>query len=311
MPTHLDQFSRVIVPENHQAVTPPLQPFPRIRPSYESEVKRMKTYTAQRLRLWSMIALLFCAWQPGAQAAPVPVRFVRGTIHGFLELRSDDGRVVASGDLVQVARGNQVTSQVTFHFKDGSIDDETAVFSQRHNFQLISDHHIQKGPAFPHPIDLLIDCRSGKVTVRSTGKDGKEQVKTSNLKLPPDLANGMVSAIIENLRPDAQETKVSMLAATPDLRVVTLSILSHGEEPFSLAGAPRKAIHYEIKIEIGGLAGLLAPMIGKQPPNIQVWVIGGQAPCFLREQGPIYPEGPIYTIELASPTWPEPPQSAN
>jgi hypothetical protein len=258
-----------------------------------------------------MITLLFCAWQPVAQAAPVPARFVRGTVHGFLELRSDDGHVVASGDLVQVAHGSQVTSQLTFHFKDGSIDDETTVFSQRHNFQLISDHHIQKGPTFPHPIDLLIDCRSGKVTVHSTGKDGKEDVKTSNPKLPPDLANGMVSAIIENLRPDAQETKVSVLAATPDVRVVTLSIISHGEEPFSLAGAPRKAIHYEIKIELGGVAGVLAPMIGKQPPNIQIWVIGGQAPCFLREQGPIYPEGPIYTIELASPTWPDPPRSAN
>ncbi len=271
----------------------------------------MKTNLTQRLRSWIMITLFICASQPGAQSARVPVRFVMGTIHGFLELRSDDGRVIASGDLVQVAHGSQITARLTFHFKDGSLDDETTVFSQRRNFQLITDHHIQKGPSFPKPIDLFIDCRSGKVTVRSTEKDGKEEVKTSQLHLPPDLANGLVSAIVENLRPGATETKVSMLAATPSLRLVTLSISSRGEESFSVAGAPRKANHYEIKIELGGVAGVVAPMIGKQPPNIQLWIIGGQAPTFIREQGQLYPDSPIFTIELVSPTWPDSPASGN
>ena len=69
----------------------------------------MKTCLAQRLQLWSLVVLIFCAWQPGAQAAPVPVRYTRGTVHGLLELHSEDGRVVASGDMVQVAHGSQVT----------------------------------------------------------------------------------------------------------------------------------------------------------------------------------------------------------
>ena len=271
----------------------------------------MKTNQTRRIRCWPLIILLLCAWQPGAQAEPVPVRYAMGTLHGFLELRSEDGHVVASGDLVQVARGSQVTTRLVFTFKDGSIDDETTVFSQRHNFQLITDYHTQKGPSFPQPIDLFIDARSGKIIVRSTGKDGKEEVKSSNLKLPPDLANGLVSTIVGNIRPGAEETKVSMLAATPSPRLVTLAISSRGEEPFSLAGASRKAIHYEIKIELGGVAGIVAPMIGKQPPNIQMWIIGGQAPCFLREQGPIYPDGPVYTIELVSPTWPDSSHSGN
>jgi hypothetical protein len=267
----------------------------------------MKSYLAHR-HLFSSAAILifiFCIWYPAAQADPVPVRYTRGTLHGLLQMRSEDGTIVAAGDLVQVAHGSQVTAQLTFHFKDGSIDDETTVYSQRHNFQLISDHRIQKGPTFPHPMDLFVDCRTGKVTVHSTGKDGKDEVKTSSPKLQPDLSNGLVSTLIENLRPDSEETKVSLLAATPDVRLVTLSIMSHGEESFSLAGASRKAIRYEIKIELGGVAGVIAPMIGKQPPNIQVWVVGGQAPTFVREQGPIYPDGPVYTIELASPTWPD------
>ena len=271
----------------------------------------MKTCLLQCLRSFSMILLMLCAWQPGAQADPVPVRIVKGTLHGFLEMRSGDGSVVASGDLVQIARGSQITTRLLFTFKDGSIDDETTVFSQRRTLQLITDHHQQKGPSFPHPIDLFIDARSGKVTVGSTGKDGKAQVKTSNLQLPLDLANGLVSSIVENIRPGTPETRVSILAADPDPKLVTLSIASRGDESFSLAGSTRKATHYEIKIELGGVAGVVAPMIGKQPPNIQIWVIGGPAPCVLREQGPIYPEGPIYTIQLASPTWPDSPKPGN
>jgi len=242
---------------------------------------------------------------PSALADPVPVRYAEGSIHGFLELRSEDGHVVASGDLIQEAHGSQVTMRTLFHFKDGSVDDETTVFSQRHNFQLISDRRIQKGPAFPHPMDVSIDCRSGQVTVRTTDKDGKEEVKTEHMDLPPDLANGIVPLIIENVPPDSQEKTVTMLVATPKLRVVKLAVSPRGEEPFSVVGASHKATHYEIKIELGGVAGVIAPVIGKQPPNIQVWVTSGEAPTLIREVGPIYPEGPLMTIEMASPVWPD------
>jgi hypothetical protein len=101
------------------------------------------------------------------------------------------------------------------------------------------------------------------------------------------------------------EAKVSMVVVTPKPRLVKLAISPRGEEPFSLVGSPRKAIRYEIKIELGGLAGAVAPLIGKQPPNIQIWIIGGIAPAFVREEGPLYQDGPIWTIELTSPAWPD------
>jgi hypothetical protein len=115
---------------------------------------------------------------PGAQADPVSVRYVQGAFHGFLELRSEDGHVVAFGDSTSVVHGDRITAETLFRFKDGSVDDEIAVFSQHRNFLLISDHHIQKGPACPHPMDVMIDARSGNVTVRAPGKDGKEEVQT-------------------------------------------------------------------------------------------------------------------------------------
>jgi len=271
----------------------------------------MKNILLQRFRSAALMIMVMCLGFASAAAESVPVRYVQGTIHGFLELRSEDGHVFASGDLVQVAHGDRVTARMLFVFKDGSTDDETTVFSQRGSFRLITDHHIQKGPSFPHPMDVLIDARSRQVTVRSTGKDGKEDVKTDHVDLPLDLANGMVPLVIENIRPGVAETTVPMLVMTPKPRVVKLIISSRGEEPFSLGGSSHKATHYEIKIELGGVAGIVAPVIGKAPPNIQIWAVGGEAATFVREQGPLYPEGPITTIQLASPVWPESAKSGN
>ena len=67
-------------------------------------------------------------------------------------------------------------------------------------------------------------------------------------------------------------------------------------------------MRYEINIELGGVAGVMAPPIGKQPPKVQIWILGGQAPAFVREEGPRYQGGPIWSIQLASPVWPAPPR---
>lgn len=280
-----------------------------VRPPYG--LYPMKIFYVKHLRVCSLILLLVWALQPTAKADPVPVRSVAGTIHGFLELRSEDGQVVASGDSFQVVRGNHVTARTVFHFKDGSIDDETTVFSQRHTFQLISDHRIQKGPSFPHPTDVLINAQTGEVIVHSTGKDGKEEVKTDHLDLPPDLANGLVPVVLQNLPPNAPVTTVSMVVVTPKPRLVKLVISNVGDDKCFVADSSRKAIRYDIKINLGGVAGVVAPIIGKAPPDIQIWTIGGDATTFARERGPLYPEGPIMTIQLASPTWPGTPRSGH
>jgi hypothetical protein len=160
-------------------------------------------------------------------------------------------------------------------------------------------------------MDMLIDARSGQVTSRTTGKDGKEEVKTDHIDLPPDLANGMVPLVIENIQAGVPEVTVSTIIATPKPRLVKFVITSAGEDTCSVVGVPRKAIHYEIKIELGGVTGVVAPLVGKAPPKIQIWAIGGDAPTFIKEQGPIYAEGPLMTIELASPVWPHAPKSGD
>jgi hypothetical protein len=227
---------------------------------------------------------------------------MEGTVHGFLVLRTQQGKALAAGDLIQVVRGDRLISQLTFHFKDGSVDDEVTVFSQRDHFRLLRYHHVQKGPAFPHPMDVSIDASTGEVKVR-TKDGGKDKVHTERLDLPPDLANGLVLTILKNIRPDTPETKLSYLVATPKPRLVKLKITPQGEDTLTTAGSPHRATHYVVKVELGGIAGVVARLIGKQPKDTHVWILGGKAPTFVKMEGPLYQGAPIWRIELTSPVW--------
>jgi len=237
-------------------------------------------------------------------AEAVSVRHREGLVHGFLALSTLEGERLANGDLIQSARGDRVTSRLVFHFKDGSVHDETAVFSQRGTFRLLSDHLVQKGPAFPHPMEVSIDGRSGQVIVRYKDEEGHEKVATERIDFPADAANGMILMLMKNLRPGASRTTVSMVAAAPKPRLVKLVIEPAGEEPFSIGGSPRKAMHYVVKVDIGGVAGLVAPLVGKQPSDSHVWILGGEAPAFVKSEGPLFADGPSWRIELLSPVWP-------
>ena len=238
-------------------------------------------------------------------AEQVPVRHPEGLVHGFLVLRSiETNEILAEGELLQGAQGNIVTSELVFHFKDGSLHDETTVFSERGKFRLVSDHLIQKGPSFKRQIEMKIDGRSGQVDVRYSEEDGKEKTVSDKMKLPPDAANGFIFTLLKNI--DARSTSnLAMVAATPKPRLVKLIVTPQGEEQFSVVGGERKATNYDIKIEIGGVAGWLAPILGKEPPDIHVWILQGKAPAFIKSEGPLQAGGPIWRIELTSPVWPK------
>ena len=95
----------------------------------------------------------------------------------------------------------------------------------------------------------------------------------------------------------------------PKARLVKVAISPQGEESFSLVGSRRNAMRFVLKIELGGVAGVVAPLVGKAPPEIHMWIIGGQAPAFVKEEGPFFQGGPVWTIQLTSPAWPDLPQS--
>src|ERR1051326_1545754 len=115
-------------------------------------------------------------------AEQLPVRYAEGAVRGFLVLRAEDGQIIGDGDLTQVARNGRVTDHLVFRFKDGSIHDETTIFSQRGSFRLISDRVIQSGPSFKTPSETLIDAATGQVTIRLK-EQGKEKVVSKRLEL--------------------------------------------------------------------------------------------------------------------------------
>jgi hypothetical protein len=225
-------------------------------------------------------------------------------LHGFLVLSTLEGNPLADGDLLQTVHGDRVTSHLVYHFKDGSLEDETTIFSQRREFRLISYHLVQKGPAFQRSVDLMVTASPGQVTVHYTDDDGKEKVATERMKLPHDLANGLVLTLLKNLAPDAPPLEVGMVVATPKPRLVKLAITAHGSEAFTVLASSHKATHYAVKVQIGGLAGLVAPLLGKQPPDSHIWILGGEAPAFVKSEVLSYLGGPIWRTELVAPVWP-------
>jgi hypothetical protein len=250
------------------------------------------------------VVLAVCVAAP-AGADPVAVRFAEGVVHGFLTLRAPGGAMLASGDLLQTASGDRVKSRLVFRFGDGSVFDETAVFTQRGHFRLISDHSIQRGPAFERDIDMVIDAATGIVTVRHRKQGDDEKLEREQLTLPADLANGMISMLLKNVRPGATPTTLSIVAATPKPRLVKLEVSVAGKDPLTIAGVRHTSTHYVLKVDIGGLTGLVAPLFGKQPPDAHVWILDGEVPAFLRSRAPMFAGGPLWQTDLVSPAWPK------
>jgi hypothetical protein len=262
------------------------------------------TYRSQRICFEALAILMTCTtmfWPAALLAETVPVRHTEGLVHGFLVLRTLQGNALADGELIQVSKGDRVTIHLVFRFKDGSVHDETTVFTQRQTFQLVSEHLVQKGPTFQHPMDVSIDALTGEVNVNYTDGGSAEHL-TKHLDLPSDVSNGIVLTLLKNVRV-ASSLTLSMVAATPKPRIVKLVVSSKGEDDFWIGSTKRTATHYVVKVEIGGAAGLLVQLLGKQPPDTSVWILGGEAPAFVKSEGPLFEGGPVWKIELASPKW--------
>ena len=247
-----------------------------------------------------MAASLLALISPAA--SPVTVRHPEGLVHGFLSLSRLDGSAVASGDLIQNAQGDRVTTRLTFRFKDGSVHDETAVFSQRGRFRLIHDHLVQTGPAFEHPLDLTIDRQKGQVIVKYRD-EGVPKTETERMDLPADLANGMIITLLKNIGSTPLPITLSYIAATPKPRLVKLVVSKGGDEPFSVGGGRRQAAHYVLRVDIGGVTGLLAKVFDKEPPDSHVWIAEGEAPAFVKSEAALFTGGPLWRMELTSPVW--------
>jgi hypothetical protein len=58
-----------------------------------------------------------------------------------------------------------------------------------------------------------------------------------------------------------------------------------------------------LKIDIGGIAGKVAPLVGKQPADIEVSILDGAPPQVVKFEGQLFEGGPVWQMELTAPRW--------
>ena len=188
--------------------------------------------------------------------------------------------------------------RLTYHFVDGSIDDETTTYRQEGTFRLVRNHHIQKGPFFEKPIDFAVEAATGTATNRTTDKNGKIHVENEHVVLPDDLANGFVGTLLLNVKPDTAPFRVGMLVPVGRGRLIRLLISPEGEQPFQTKEQTLKATVFRIHPELGGIVGVIAQLIGLQPKDVMVWVLEGEEPAVVRIVGQLGGYGPVVSAEL-------------
>jgi hypothetical protein len=247
---------------------------------------------------------LIAAFVP-AEAQPVSGRLPEGATRGFLVMRSSENRTIAHGELLSRARGDRVDSRLSWHFRDGSMQDETTTYVQRPVLKLLSYKQVQRGPSFPEDIEVSFSRESGRWETRRREK-GKEDAETQSgtIELPEDVYNGMTLTVLRNLPRGATATG-HMLAFTPKPRLVKMSIRPTGEDPVIVGESRRAATRYLVDLEVGGIAGIFAAVAGKEPPDLKYWLLDGDVPAFVKFEGSFFLNGPVWRIELAVPTWPK------
>ena len=227
------------------------------------------------------------------QAEPVRVIFQEGVTRAFPVVRTLTGQKLAQGDFIQVARGDRVDSRMTFRFADGSLYDERVVYSQAGVFSLLSYRIVQRGPSFPEALEASVDRETGRYEVRyRADEDSPEEVLTGQFTLPADVYNGMLSLLLKNL-PRRSDTIVQVVAFMPRPRLVKVQLLPIADDLVLVSDSPTQVIRWAIRPQLGLFASLLVSDI----PDVHCWILPGEAPAFLKAEGPLYFQGPVWRIE--------------
>jgi hypothetical protein len=233
-----------------------------------------------------------------APAEQIPVKHIQLPRHEFMVARSETGETIARAEFTETVQGDEVTMRLTYHFLDGSIDDETTTYRQQGTFQLVRNHHIQQGPFFLKPVDFTVEAATGTATSRTTDKNGDVHVASQHIDLPPDLANGFVGTLLLNVPPNTVPFRVGILVPVFGGRLIRILISPQGQQPFQKAGQTLKATVFRIHPELGGILGWLATLLGLQPKDVIVWIREGDQPAVVRVVGQLGGSGPVVSSEL-------------
>ena len=237
---------------------------------------------------------------PVVHAAPVEVRYPEGVSRGFVTVTTLEGKILGEGELSQLGKGlNQVESRLSIRLKDGSLHEETVLFSQKQEFKLVTYTLVQRGPSFPHHSEVSLDMGTGMYTFRRTARGEDPTATTEHLDLPPDTYNGMTITLLKNLARGASAT-IHMLDVGPKPKLYEVELTPIDKDSLRAGGVSRDAVHYVLKPKLGWIKQNLASLLGKVPPEYHFWLLKKNAPAFVKFEGPLYTEGPIWRIEQSS-----------
>jgi len=255
------------------------------------------------LRVSSLAVVALVLGASGAAAEPIKVGLLEGNTRGFLVLRPPGGEPIAYGELQQRPSGALIESRLLLNFKDGSLYDESVTFSQADVFRLEAYRLVQRGPSFP-TADISFDRKSGHYKARTQEKKGdSESTASGPLDMPADLYNGLALVLLKNL--PAGGGTGQMVVFTPKPRLIKMELTAEGEDKVVVGGEATRVTRYLVNLQLGGLTGVIASLIGKEPPDVRYWLVPGEVPAFARFEGALYLNGPVWRIELAGIEWPK------
>ena len=239
-----------------------------------------------------------------ANAEPVAVRLVEGNYRAFLVVRTLEGAAIAHGEQSQKPAGRVVQTRLQLKFKDGSLHEETVAYTQAKVFRVERYRLVQRGPSFP-TMDVAFDRKAGQYKAVTQSKKGEEEKTASGaFEIPADVYNGMTATLLKNLQGGARAA-AQMMAFTPKPIVIKMDLSTEGEDRISVGGHVKKVNRHLVKLDIGGLKGAVATLIGKDPPDLRYWLVQGDVAVFARFEGPMFLNGPVLRIEQTTVQWPK------
>ena len=253
------------------------------------------------MRSWPLLLALLLVLPPTAAAEPVAVRFTESITHGFLVVKDARGEPIAHGEYIQHPKGDVMQNHLVFRFADGSRYDETVTFTQRKVFRLMTYALVQKGPSFPESTEVTFDRETGRYRARVG-----EETAEGSVDLPEDVHNGMTGMLLKNLPPGERATG-HLMAFTPKPQPLRSTMTREGDEKFLVGDQAHTAARWFVNLEVPGVKGWVAGLLGKDPPDLRYWIATGPAPTFVRFDGAMFLKGPRWRVELAAPRWPDAP----
>jgi hypothetical protein len=98
--------------------------------------------------------------------------------------------------------------------------------------------------------------------------------------------------MMKNL-PVGDSAMVQIVAFTPKPRLVKMLLAPAAEDPMKVNEANVIATRFVVRPQLGLFASLLVAEI----PDVKCWIANGEAPAFLRFEGPLYFMGPVWRID--------------